>query len=188
MFTVDSGFIGKFKTGDNINYNLGYLKILYDTQKSLDQDGANLLCKPITITLISIIEALLHDLIYRMQYHTNEGVKNIANEVLSDVRNKTLDKLATYIDCIRKHNLLEASSTNLYDDLHELRKIRNRIHIQNVNKHLPADEDDVFTHDRQVDAEKMVEIVIKHISDKHQRSEGRRGYVNDFEFPWDEHF
>lgn len=59
MFTVNSGFIGEFKTGDNINYNLDCLKALYAAQNAASPSEARLLCKPITIILVSIIEALL---------------------------------------------------------------------------------------------------------------------------------
>ena len=187
MFKIESGFIGEFKTGDNINHNLSSLKILYDVQKSLSPSESPLLCKPITITLVSIIEALLHDLIFRMQNHTTEGVRNIAKSVLSDVRSKKLDKLATYIDCARKHDLLSASGTDLYAQLHELRKVRNRIHIQNVKRELPLDEKDVFTPECQCVAEEMVETIIKHVSVKHYRPAGVREYVQNFEIPWKEH-
>jgi len=88
VFNVDSGFIGEFKTGDNVNYNLATLKILYDCQKSKSSSDSVLLCKPITIILTSIVEALLHDFIFRIQQYTTEGVKTIAAAVLSDVRSK----------------------------------------------------------------------------------------------------
>lgn len=39
MFEVDSGFIGQFKTGDNINYNLKCLRKLYESQiKEFDEE------------------------------------------------------------------------------------------------------------------------------------------------------
>lgn len=134
MFIVNSGFIGEFKTGDNIIYNLSCLGVLYSAQNSALSSGAQLFSKPITITMVSIIEALLHDLFYRIKNHTNEGVQNIAAKVLEDVRSKTLDQLETYIAAARKHDLLGAAGTDLYEKLDEIRKVRNRIHIQNVKK------------------------------------------------------
>lgn len=188
MFNVDSGFIGDFKIGDNINYNLAVLKALYDCQKIKCSPNPDLLCKPITITITSIIEALLHDLIYRIQQYTQEGVKAVATKVLSDVRSKKLDKLETYIAAMKKHDLLAASGTDLYEKLNELRTARNRIHIQNVKQQLDRDEENVFTQDRQIEAEQVLEKIVKHVSDKHTRPAHAKGFVNTFEIPWDEHF
>jgi len=86
MFTVSSGFIGEFKTGDNIIYNLSCLRVLYSAQNSASSSESQLFSKPITIKMVSIIEALLHDLFYRITNHTSEGVQNIATKVLEDVR------------------------------------------------------------------------------------------------------
>lgn len=187
MFNVDSGFIGDFKTGDNINYNLAVLKSLYECQKSAYAANPEILSKPITITITSIIEALLHDLIFRIQQYTKEGVRDVAVKVLTDVRSKKLDKLQTYIAAIKKHDLLAASGTDLYDKIDELRVVRNRIHIQNVKQQLDRDEENVFTLNRQVEVEKILEQIIKHVSDKHTRPPHVKGYVNTFEIPWDEH-
>lgn len=188
MFIVNSDFVGDFKTGDNINLNLKTLKILYDFQKSKSKTEASLLCKPIIIILASIVEALLHDLYFRIYNHTTEGVKNIAARVLSDIRDKKIDKLQTYIASAQKNDLLDASSTDLYEKLDELRKVRNRIHIQNVKNHQPLDEEHVFTQDRQIETDKILESVIKHVSDKYPRPPHVRGYVKDFELTWNEHF
>jgi len=193
MFNVNSGFIGDFKTGDNINYNLAILKALYDCQKNKCSPNPELLCKPITITITSVIEALLHDLIFRIQENTQEGVKAVAAQVLKDVRSKKLDKLETYIAAMKKHDLLVASGTDLYEKLNELRIARNRIHIQNVRKKnvkqiLDRDEKNVFTQDRQIEAEQVLEKIVKHVSDKHTRPTHAKGFVNTFKIPWDEHF
>ncbi len=88
---MSSAFIGEFKTDDNIIYNLSCLKDLYAAQESASSSEAGLFSKPITNTMISIIEALLHEIFYRIKNHTSEGVQNIAIKVLEDVRSKTLD-------------------------------------------------------------------------------------------------
>lgn len=187
MFTVSSGFIGEFKTGDNIIYNLGCLGALYSAQNSASSSESRLFSKPITITMVSIIEALLHDLFYRIKNHTSESVKNIATKVLEDVRSKTLDQLETYIAAVKKHDLLGAAGTDLYEKLDELRKVRNRIHIQNVKQQLPQNESQVFTISRQKSTEAVLEQVLKHVSDKYKRPEHIQGIVGSFELPWDEH-
>ncbi|ERS89650.1 hypothetical protein Q667_11855 [Marinobacter sp. C1S70] len=187
MFTVSSGFIGDFKTGDNIGYNLKSLNALYSAQNAASPSEARLFCKPITITMVSIIEALLHDLFFRIQSYTSEGVKNIADQVLNDIRSKTLDQLQTYIAAAKKHDLLGASGTDLYEKLDELRKVRNRVHIQNVKKQLDANESQVFTPSRQKSTEELLERVLKHVSNKYERPEHVHGHVDNFDLPWEEH-
>ena len=49
MFTVSSGFIAIFKTGDNINYNLRILRLLYNRYANASNEDRRLLCKPITV-------------------------------------------------------------------------------------------------------------------------------------------
>ncbi|XOZ32548.1 hypothetical protein ACMDCT_10050 [Halomonadaceae bacterium KBTZ08] len=188
MFTVNSGFIGHFKTGDNINYNLNSLKVMYAAQNTASPSDSLLLCKPITITLGSIIEALLHDLFFRIKNHTNEGVKNVAEKALKDVRSKKLDQLETYIASARKHDLLGAIGTGLYEQLDDLRRTRNRIHIQNVKNQKPLDEGKVFNLQKQKTIEQVLEKLLKHVSDKYIRPGDLQGFVDDFELPWNEHF
>ncbi len=57
MFTVKSGFMGDFKLGDNINYSLRVLSILYKYQSESTSGEQTLLCKPITVLIASICEA-----------------------------------------------------------------------------------------------------------------------------------
>ncbi|SIQ10535.1 hypothetical protein [Marinobacterium stanieri] len=185
MFTVDSNFIGEFKTGDNINYNLKVLSVLYQSQCDAPSEDAPLFCKPIIISLTSVVEALLHDLFYRINNFTSEGVENIADEVLEAVREKTLDQFATYIDGAKKHKLL-GEDDDLYDELHALRQVRNRIHIQNAKQILDRDEVRVFTPACQESAELALEQVIKHVSSSYMRSDFTQGYVDDFQLPWEE--
>jgi hypothetical protein len=55
-------FIWNFKHGDNILYNLEILQTLYET--GVTAKNKSRLNKPITITIISIIEAILVDFSY----------------------------------------------------------------------------------------------------------------------------
>lgn len=97
MFTVSSGFMGDFKLGDNINHNLEILALLYRQQASSGYHDSRLLCKPITLTIASICEAILSDFHMRMDTYTNEGVKNVAESVLSYVRGKKIDEFEKFI-------------------------------------------------------------------------------------------
>ena len=187
MFTVSSGFIGIFKTGDNINYNLNCLRELYEAQRASPAQKKHLFCKPITLILVSIIEALLHDLFFRIVNYTNEGIKNIAAETLKKIRNKKIDQLEAYVSSAKKYNLLDAIGTGLYQHLDSLRKLRNRIHIQNTKNYHPRDENRAFTMAQQRIAEEVLERMLKLSSEKYQRPDHAQGFVDDFELPWDEH-
>ena len=92
MFTVSSNFIGNFKTGDNIAYNLRLLRLLYAQYSAGTEDEKALLRKPIIITLVSITEAMLHDLHMRVQSFTIEGVRNLANSIIGYIRGKKLEE------------------------------------------------------------------------------------------------
>lgn len=187
MFTISSGFIGQFKTGDNINYNLSCLHELYEAQRNSPAHKKNLFCKPITLLLISIVEALLHDLFFRIVNYTNEGIKNVAAETLKKIRKKKIDQLETYIASAKKYNLLDAIGTALYQQLDSLRKLRNRIHIQNTKQYHPLDENRAFTMMQQRIAEEVLEKILRFSSEKYQRPGHAKGFVEDFELPWDEH-
>jgi hypothetical protein len=112
MFTVSSSFIGNFKLGDNINHKLKILTLLYRQFDLADEPDRRLLCKPITILLVSIVEALLYDFHFRIQRHTFEGVANLADSVISYVRGKNFsDELEKYIASAKKHDFFAASKT-----------------------------------------------------------------------------
>jgi hypothetical protein len=59
MVTIESKFIGDFKLGDNICYNLNVAEVLFDKFEDSDADDRRLLCKPIIVLLASILEAVL---------------------------------------------------------------------------------------------------------------------------------
>jgi len=187
MFTVSSSFIGSFKTGDNINHNLRVLEFLYEIYAQENDHRKRLLCKPIIITLVSIIEAVLHDFHGRITGHTIEGVANLAATVISYIQSKHIDELEKYIASARKHDFFSTRDARFYDSLDVLRKLRNRIHIQNTKGDFEPDEYQVFTERRKILAEKVLEIVLKTMAGRYSR--GTWAYfVDDFQLPWVEHF
>ena len=188
MFTVSAGFIGNFKLGDNINHNLEILSYLYQRQADPKDPDSWLLRKPIIVSIGSICEALLHDLHCRMETFTIEGVSGIATSVLAYVRGKNIDKFDHYISSAQKHSLLGAPSEPIYEELDKLRRLRNRVHIQNDKSHFELDESEAFSAARQVSAEQALEKLVKVISKNHPRPAHAAGFVGDFNFPWDEHF
>ena len=141
--------------------------------------------KPIILLIASIAEALLFDLYLRIEHYTNEGVPNIPNKVLDEIRTKTIDEFAKYIHNARSKSLLGADA-DLYDNLHELRKLRNRIHIQNTKNHFEPDDGAAFSSARQTIAEKTLERLMK-IMERDYTRVGVGGFVGEFILPWDEH-
>lgn len=180
--------MGNFKLGDNINHNLRVLSLLYDYQSKCKADKKVLLCKPIIIILVSICEAVLYDLHMRLRTYTSEGVRNIAQNVIDYIRAKKIDEFGKYIASAQKHDFFDAEDSTFYEVLGSLRKLRNRIHIQNSKKHFELDEEEAFNHNRQIKAEKALEKVLKIMSAKYSRNEALTDYVADFELPWNEHF
>ena len=188
MFTVSADFMGDFKLGDNINHNLKIIRYFYERESDPHDGGSWLLRKPTIIILASICEAVLHDLHMRMNTYTNEGVKGVAISVINYVRGKKIDKFEAYISSARKHGLLGPASEQIYSDLEDLRKLRNRVHIQNDKDHFEANDSQAFSADRVRQAEQALEKLVKTISTNHPREAPATGHVGDFEFPWNEHY
>ena len=186
MVVINSSFIGDFKLGDNINHNLTVLAALYAARDST-QNGAHrrALCKPICVTAISIIEAVLHDLHHKARSFTKEGVPSLVQSVLYRIRTKQIDKLDHLIVSVRKDDLLGVEP-EFYEELDYLRQVRNRLHIQNVPPRLDRDEHQVFTPEVVVRAEVALERVMRIMEERYQRPDGNN-YVEAFRLPWDAH-
>ncbi|NLT77546.1 MAG: hypothetical protein GXX98_13575 [Planctomycetes bacterium] len=188
MFTIQSHFMGSFKLGDNINHNLRILTLLYQFQSQVGIGEKQVLCKPIVVFIASICEAVLADLHMRIRLYTLEGVKNVALDVMDHIRSKKIDEFGKYIASARKHDFFDAGDTSFYEALDRLRKLRNRIHIQNDKRHFEPDEHNAFTLSRQELAERVLEKVMKTMLAKYSRDRERYACVADFQLPWDEHF
>lgn len=189
MQTIDSHFIGNFKDGDNICYNLEVINALYTAYRDTQTDN-EYFRKPIILFLVAIVEAALDDLFYKIRKYTNEGVPNIPNDQILQIRSNPsfYRKFEAQIRFIRRNDLFELGETNFYSVLDDLRKIRNRLHIQNNYRDSPFDERHVFTESRLLQAEKVCEYTLKHMSAKHPRQITARNYVDDFTLPWNAHF
>lgn len=186
-FWIEGNFFCVFKTGDNVLYNLVVLNKLYEVFDDPQTKNKNLFLKPITITLISIIEAVLHDFHVRVRANVHEGVKGLADSVINYIRTRELDEFAQYIESSKRHDLFRLAQTNFYEKLEELRKIRNRIHIQNTKGYDPADEYKLFTNESKILAELCLEVVVKTMNSKYPRPSEISGYVGKLDFPWNEH-
>ncbi len=92
------------------------------------------------------------------------------------------------ISSAKKHSLLGSPSEAIYDDLDQLRKLRNRVHIQNDKNDFEPNDSQAFSRDRQISGERTLEKLIKTISTNHPRPASVGRHVNDFQLPWDAHF
>jgi hypothetical protein len=183
MVTYSSGFIGSFKLGDNVVHNLAILRELYAIQNTGTSEQAELLRKPIVVFIGAVAEAILYDLyVIKISAFTREGVPSIPLSVLEEIREKTIDEFGKYIANARSQSLLGTPS-ELYDSLDELRKLRNRVHIQNAKEHFEPNESDAFNESRQREAETTLERLVAYMATNHLRTKGRQ-HVADFILPW----
>ncbi len=184
MVTYESKFIGDFKLGDNIVFNLSVLKSLYELRANGSAVHKRHLQKPITLLNISIIEALLYDFHLRLTTFTREAI-SISQDVLDAIRSKKIDEFEKYIASAKKNDFFDLKDTVFYDKLDELRKLRNRFHIQNTKKHFEKDDVQAFNEARMILSEQALEEVIRTLARKYARP---HSFVANFNLPWDTHF
>lgn len=122
-----------------------------------------------------------------MKTYTNEGVQGVTTSVLEYVRGKKIDKFELYISSAKKHSLLGPKDDDIYGELDKLRKLRNRVHIQNDKNYLDANDSQAFSRGRQISSEKVMEKLFKKMASDHPRPDAATGFVNDFQLPWNEH-
>lgn len=175
-------FFWSFKRMDNVNYNFRIMKLLY-AEKKKNQNP--LFIKPIMIILISIIECMLYDFIIRIQTHATDKIPNLEEDMINEIKNKEIDQFEAIIAQIRKQNLLRASTTsNVYSDLDLLRKMRNRVHIQDTAKDLDKDDYNVFTEGNLKLAEKILERVCEVLCNVYPRGGSTPLLMADFPRIW----
>lgn len=182
--TVPATFIDVFKIGDNINYNLSIQKVLYKHYED-STDGYKLI-KPIVVINASISEAVLYDFIENRIKYANQ-TERLFESISAILKTKKLDNFEHFIAQAKKYDFFELGDTDFYKAMHELRKIRNRIHIQNSKWEEPHNESEVFTERSKLLSEKVLEKILNTMVDKYSRREEYHGYVNSFELPWDRH-
>ena len=187
---VKPTFIWKFKTGDNIAYNLSVLKTLYlSYEKLAESDGRDMLYKPMLLIIISIIEASLQDFDARVRGAVREGVDPLTDDILEEIQSKQYTKFDHYIACAKKHDLFDVEygddRESFYTSLKKLQTIRNRIHIQNEKCYDPIEESEVYTEANKDLAERALEYTLKFLDHKFPRFERKQCFVRDFILPWE---
>jgi hypothetical protein len=124
----------------------------------------------------SIVEAALDQIIYRAQNFTKEGVPNIPDDELKKIQGTEIELFNNIIQAAQAHNFLDGLGGAIYDDLHRLRKLRNRIHIG-------RDDHDAFS-DKEVAWSLALCIrVLKRLGERFPRPKELGVYAQDVSIP-----
>lgn len=173
----DCNLFGDFKVGDNAVYNAFLLSSLVES----NVDGR--FNKPIVLQTASLLEVCFAQIFYRAQNYNREGVPNISEADRLAIAAKQIDKLAVIIDNLRKYHILDSMGADIYDELHKLRKFRNKIHIQADVDGEPRDEDRLFTDALVTWAIDLNWRTLSHLQANYARPAGIAGYVRPLRIP-----
>ncbi len=173
-----------FKVGDNVVYNSKILRSLVDANHNGQFN------KLIVMQSCSILEACLYETIMRIQNYNIEGYPGLSKEEGIEIKSKKVkDKFAIIIDVLKKYNILDNSQLDVYDNLHTIRRLRNKIHIQSKNLNIDGlkgerDEVNIFTDYWTNFSISLCEKVICYLSETKFRQEGRLdNCIEDFYLP-----
>jgi hypothetical protein len=112
-------FIEYIPARENISYNMQYLEYMVnlynDYQMYLTIESLH--CKNMLVTITSIIECALYDLLYQL------GESNM------EINLKEREDFLNLIDLSFRYGILDGNMKNL---LHRLRKVRNFVHISSL--------------------------------------------------------
>jgi hypothetical protein len=172
-------FIGNFKVGDNLVRNADALCKM----SKLNENGV--FNKLMVVQAGSIVETALGEIIYRAQNFTKEDVPNISKEDQTEIVNKTVELFNTIIQVMEKYKILEGLGDGIYDELHKLRKYRNKVHIQtDVGiKDVSRDENVAFSSDIVVWALEFTVRVLKHLNEKFPRPKALEQFAHELSIP-----
>ncbi|HWO30677.1 MAG TPA: hypothetical protein VNO32_17930 [Candidatus Acidoferrum sp.] len=177
--TIRCNFIGDFKVGDNIVANAKALCRLSATNEN------NTFNKLMVIQAGSIVEAALDQIIYRAQNYTKEGVPNIPADDLTKIRKTEIERFNNIIQQMKTHMLLDGLGGTIYDDLHRLRKLRNRVHIQFDDKpeELVRDDHQAFSDKEVAWSLSLCIRVLKHLSQHFPRPKALGVFAHEVSIP-----
>ena len=177
----NTSFVRSFKTGDNIALNVESIALMHRIRAELPEHEAWKLNKSIVIAAASIIEACLFELVQRARFNTREGIPNISQKHLDAIRKTKKDGLQFCVAIAREMKFLGPASGEIYNDLNDLVKLRDRIHIQNKWKHSPKCEKLAFNSESVLVAERCLEKVLVCLSRKYPRN---MCYTPPLHLPW----
>lgn len=177
--TIRCNFIGDFKVGDNILVSGNALCRLSATNEN------NTFNKLMVIQAGSIVEAALDQIIYRIRNHTKEGVPNIPVEDLYKIRGTKIERFNNIIQTMQTRKLLDGLGGTIYDDLHRLRKLRNRVHIQfdDEPEGLGRDDHLAFSATEVIWSLSLCIRVLKHLGERFPRPEELGVFAHNVPIP-----
>lgn len=170
-------FVWSFRHGDNILYNFEVLSALYAARDS--SKHKRIFNKPITIAMVSIIEAILIDFLARIDQATNHLPGNVDRETLDKIKAEIESKkqpvkvkddivgeqiiprrrmynYSQIVEVLEKYGLFGSKDEGMYERLRHFGDMRNRVHIENYHQNLESLESDVFTDKRLADLEGLL--------------------------------
>jgi hypothetical protein len=176
---IRCNFIGDFKVGDNILVNGNALCRLSATNEN---DTFN---KLMVVQAASIVEAALDQIIYRVRNYTREGVHSIPMEDLYKIRGTKIERFNNIIQAMKTYKLLDGLGGTIYDDLHRLRKLRNRVHIQfdDEPEGLGRDDHLAFSAKEMIWSLSLCVRVLKHLGERFPRPEALGVFAHDVSIP-----
>ncbi len=177
--SIACNIFGDFKVGDNTVYNADVLCDL------IHKNENGIFNKIIVLQVASIMEVAFAQIFYRARNFNIEGVPNISEDDMSSIADKQIDKLAVIIDNLRKYDILDGMGEGIYNELHKLRKYRNKIHIQSKIDidGLPRDEPDLFNDELRNWSISLNWNIMNYLARNYSRPQHIHGYVSPINLP-----
>jgi hypothetical protein len=172
-------FIGDFEIADNVVRNANALRKLAENNEN------SVFNKLIVVQAGSIVEVCLAQIIYRAKFFTREGVPNISEEERKAIAGMTVEKFHNVIEAMRKYKILDGLGPEIYNELHKLRKYRNKVHIQDdVDiENIPRSEAAAFSTETASWALGLMVRVIKHLNEKFARPQHLEQFARKISVP-----
>jgi hypothetical protein len=172
-------FIGDFKVGDNLVLNADALCKLSTSNET------GVFNKLMVIQTGSIVEAALGEIIYRAKTFTREGVPNISKRDRTAIASTKVEQFNSIIQVMGKYGILKGLDDGIYQELHKLRKYRNKVHIRidlDING-VPRDENLAFSTDIVAWALELAVRVLKHLNEQFPRPVDLGQYAHELSIP-----
>ena len=175
-----------FKNRDNVDYNFKIIEVMIANIKEASEP--QYYYKPIFLIISGIIECVLYDFLEKIQKHKYEKVPNLNKEDIESLKSIDLpNKLANFSDICRKYSLL-GKKPKIYNQIQNMAKIRNRIHIQNQKGSHPLDEFNLWTTDQVKTCGNLLKDIFILMCERYPRPSGTTRHTNpdasNFPEPW----